>query len=85
MVNNQRGGNGSVTFLLGADDNAQLSLDGVQILSATNQWGGIVTDGIGKTITLSEGWHSLILVYREATGPAHVMFECDSDILHWNP
>jgi hypothetical protein len=77
--------NGPVTFLLGADNNARLSVDGGEILSATNQWGGIVTGGIGKTVTLGQGMHTLTLRYYEVTGYARVMFDCDSDILHWYP
>lgn len=85
QVKMQRSGGGSVTFLLGADDDVRLSVDGSQILSATNQWGGIVTGGIGKTIYLNEGMHTLTLQYYEVGGYARVMFDCDSDILQWTP
>jgi hypothetical protein len=68
----------------GADDKAWLDIDGNQILRANNQWGGIVTGGIGKTIPVSQGVHTLTVSYYDVGGFARVMFDCDSDILHWN-
>lgn len=82
QVNMQRDGGGPVTFLLGADDSAVLLLDGSQILSANLQWGGIVTGGVGKSVTLSQGVHTLTLIYYEVGSLARVMFDCDSDILY---
>jgi hypothetical protein len=84
QVNMQRSEGGPVTFLLGADDNATLLLDDIQILSADHQWGGIVNGSAGTTVTLSQGMHTLLLRYWAVGGEPRVMFSCDSDILHWN-
>lgn len=79
QINMQR--DGPVTFKVGGDDNFWLYLDGAQpaIVSGTNNW------GVYKTIYLSRGMHTLTLWWRDITSYARVLFDCDSDILHWNP
>jgi len=79
QINMQR--DGPVTFKVGGDDNFWLYLDGAQpaIIS------GSANLGISKTIYLSRGMHTLTLWWREITVSAQVLFDCDSDILHWNP
>lgn len=78
QINMQR--DGPVTFKVGGDDTFWLYLDSASlIVSGTKNW------GVYKTIYLSRGMHTLSLWWRDITGDAVVLFDCDSDILHWLP
>jgi hypothetical protein len=77
QVNMQR--DGPVTFTVGGDNNFWLYVDGDLKISGSSSW------GISKTMTLSRGMHTLTLWYYEVTGVALVIFNCDTDILMWNP
>jgi len=74
--------NGPVTFTLGSDDGASLYVDGVLQIG---DWAAHSYRTISKTLTLSVGYHTLAIDYYEVTGNARLSFNCDSDILMWNP
>jgi hypothetical protein len=71
--------NGPVTFTVGGDDNFWFYVDGALTISGSLSW------GISKTIYLSQGTHTLTLWWYDVTGTALVIFNCDSDIVMWNP
>jgi hypothetical protein len=74
--------NGPVTFIVGSDDGVRLYVDGVLQI---DDWGQHSYRTTSKIINLIQGTHSLTLRYYEVTAGARVSFECDSDILMWNP
>jgi hypothetical protein len=76
-VNMQR--DGSVTFTVGGDDYFWLDVDGVLTMS------GASSAGISKTVSLSRGMHTLAFTYMEMEGNASAVFNCDADILTWDP
>jgi hypothetical protein len=76
-VNMQR--DGSVTFTVGGDDYFWLDVDGVLTMS------GASSAGISETVSLSRGMHTLAFTYMEIEGNASAVFNCDADILTWDP
>jgi len=74
--------NGPVTFIVGSDDGVRLYVDDVLQI---DDWGSHSYRTTSKIINLSQGTHSLTLRYYEVTAGARVFFECDSDVLMWNP
>jgi len=73
---------GPVTFTVGSDDGIQFLIDGVMKI---DDYGQHAYRTRSITIDLSLGTHTLTLYYYEVTGGARVSFDCDSDILMWNP
>ena len=69
-------------FTIGSDDGAQLSVDGVVQIDDWSTHGYRTTSTV---INLSQGTHTLTLRYYELTGNARVSFNCDMDIVMWNP
>jgi len=80
QVNMKR--SGPVTFTVGSDDGIRLYVDGVQQIDDYGQHSYRTTS---KLISLSQGTHTLTLWYYEVISSARVSFNCDSDILMWNP
>ena len=74
--------NGPVTFTIGSDDGVRLLVDDVVQLDDYSQHGYRT---VSTTINLSPGYHTLTLYYYEVTSTARVSFNCDSDLLRWNP
>lgn len=79
-INMQR--DGPVHFVIGSDDGSQLYVD--EELWIDN-WGSHSYREIGVTRDLSEGMHNLTLWYIDVVNVARVSFNCDPDILMWNP
>ena len=79
-VNMQR--DGPVHFVIGSDDGSQLYVDGVLWI---DNYGAHSYTEKGVTRDLAGGTHTLTLWYYQVTGPARVSFNCDPDILMWNP
>ncbi len=80
IVNMQR--DGPVHFVVGSDDGSKLYVDGglwMDSWSAHSYRETTVTGG------LSRGFHTLTLWYYDVAGPARISFNCDPDILMWNP
>jgi hypothetical protein len=73
---------GPVHFMIGSDDGSRLYIDGV--LKIDYWWShGYGVKGI--TTDLSKGLHTLTLWYYDVTSGARVSFDCDHDIVMWNP
>jgi hypothetical protein len=71
-----------VQSTLGSDDGSRLYIDGV--LKIDYWWShGYCVKGI--TTDLSKGLHTLTLWYYDVTGGARFSFDCDHDIVMWNP
>jgi hypothetical protein len=73
---------GPVHFVIGSDDGSQLLLDGAQII---NNWGTHAYTEVGVTINVAKGFHTLVLQYYQVAGNARVSFNCDPDVVMWNP
>lgn len=74
--------NGPVSFIIGSDDGTRLYID--DVLQIDNYAQGPYHTS-SKIINLSQGTHTLTLWYYDVTSSARVSFNCDSDILMWNP
>jgi hypothetical protein len=74
--------NGPVSFTMGSDDGSRLYVDGVQQLDDWSQHSYRTTTTV---LYLTQGIHTLTLWYYEVTNTARVSFNCDQDILMWNP
>jgi hypothetical protein len=79
-VNMQR--DGPVHFVTGSDDGSRLYVDGELWI---DNWGSHSYSEKGVTRDLSKGFHTLTLWYYDISGVARVSFNCDLDILMWNP
>jgi hypothetical protein len=79
-VNMQR--DGPVHFVIGSDDGSQLYVDGTLWI---DNYGSHPYAEKGVTKDLARGTHTLTLWYFQVTGSARVSFNCDPDILMWNP
>jgi hypothetical protein len=73
---------GPIHFEIGSDDGARFYIDGGLWL---DNWGAHEYQKMGTTYTLSKGFHTLTLWYYDVVGLARVSFNCDPDILMWNP
>jgi hypothetical protein len=73
---------GPVHFAIGSDDGSQLLLDGTNIV---NNWGTHTYIEKGVTISVAKGFHVLVLQYYQVGGASRVSFNCDPDVLMWNP
>jgi len=75
--------NGPITFTVGADDECKFYIDGGIWINlgvrSSYRTQSVIANG------LSQGFHTLTLTYSESYGWAAVSFECDPDILMWNP
>jgi len=71
---------GPISFVLGSDDGSQLSLDGAQIIDL---WTDHLYTEKNTILRLSQGTHTLTLMYYELTGTARMSFTCDQDVLSW--
>jgi len=74
--------NGPVTFMVGSDDGVRLYVDGVLQIDDYSQHSYRTTS---KVLSPSQGMHTLILWYYEVATTARVSFQCDSDLVMWNP
>jgi hypothetical protein len=79
-INMQR--DGPVHFVTGSDDGSKLYVDGELWI---DNWGSHAYAEKGVTRDLSKGFHTLTLWYYDIGGAARVSFNCDPDILIWNP
>ena len=79
-VNMQR--DGPVHFVTGSDDGSRLYVDGELWI---DNWGSHSYSEKGVTRDLSKGFHTLTLWYYDISSVARVSFNCDLDILMWNP
>lgn len=79
-INMQR--DGPVHFVTGSDDGSKLYVDGVLWI---DNWGSHPYSQLGTTKDLSKGFHTLTLWYYDITGTGRISFDCDSDIIMWNP
>jgi hypothetical protein len=79
-INMQR--DGPVHFVTGSDDGSQLYVDGVLWI---DNWGSHSYTEKGVTRDLSKGFHTLTLWYYDIGNVARISFNCDPDILMWNP
>ena len=79
-INMQR--DGPVRFMTGSDDGSRLYLDGELWI---DNWGPHSYVELDSTTGLSKGFHTLTLWYYDISGNARVSFNCDPDILMWNP
>jgi len=75
--------NGPVSFTIGCDDGARFYIDGGLWIDTYTQGSYRTRSVIAKSLT--QGYHTLRLVYYEYVDVARVTFTCDSDILMWNP
>jgi hypothetical protein len=73
---------GPVHFVIGSDDGSQLYVDGTVWI---DNWGTHAYAEKGVTRDLARGTHTLILWYYQVGGAGRVSFDCDPDILMWNP
>jgi len=73
---------GPVHFVTGSDDGSRLYVDGELWI---DNWGSHGYSEKGVTRDLSKGFHTLTLWYYDISGVARVSFNCDLDILMWNP
>jgi len=80
VINMQRTSGGPVTFTIGCEDGATLELDGIRIVDEL-QTGAYRTRSY--TTYVSHGQHRLRLYYYVKDPPAHISFNCDSDVLEW--
>jgi hypothetical protein len=79
-INMQR--DGPVHFLIGSDDGSQLYVDGALWI---DNWGDHAYTEKSSTTSLSRGFHTLTLWYYNHVSPARIRFDCDSDLVIWNP
>ena len=79
-INMQR--DGPVHFVTGSDDGSKLYVDGELWI---DNWGSHSYREMGVTRDLSKGTHTLTLWYYDISGGARISFNCDLDILMWNP
>jgi hypothetical protein len=79
-VNMQR--DGPVHFVIGSDDGSRLYVDGAIWIDS---WSDHSYTEKGVTRDLSSGFHTVTLWYYEITSTARISFNCDPDILMWNP
>lgn len=75
--------NGPITFTVGADDECSLYIDDVLRIDLSQRLAYRTQSIIASD--LSQGFHTLRLTYSESYGWAAVSFECDIDVLMWNP
>jgi hypothetical protein len=73
---------GPVTFTIGADDECSFYIDYVLYISLSQRQ-AYRTKSI--TIDVAPGLHVLTLGWSESYGLAAVSFDCDPDVLMWNP
>jgi hypothetical protein len=73
---------GPVHFVTGSDDGSRLYVDGMLWI---DNWGSHSYKEMGVTMDLSKGLHTLTLWYYNISGGARISFDCDLDILMWNP
>ncbi|MCJ7633357.1 PA14 domain-containing protein, partial [Candidatus Bathyarchaeota archaeon] len=71
---------GPISFVLGSDDGSKLSIDGVQIIDL---WNDHLYTEESTILRLSQGTHTLTLMYYELTNTARLSFACDQDVLAW--
>jgi hypothetical protein len=79
-INMQR--DGPVHFVIGSDDGSQLYVDNELWI---DNWSFHSYREMGVTRDLPKGMHTLTLWYYDWTAGARVSFNCDPDILMWNP
>jgi len=79
-INMQR--DGPVHFVIGSDDGSELRVDGEVWI---DNWGTHGYREMSVTRNLSKGNHTLTLWYFDWNADARVSFNCDPDILVWNP
>jgi len=73
---------GPVTFTIGADDECSFYIDYVLYISL---WQRQAYRTKSITIDVAPGLHVLTLAWSESYGLAAVSFDCDPDVLMWNP
>jgi len=74
---------GPVTFTIGADDECSFYVDGGLFMSLSQRLAYRTTSRTYND--LATGLHVLRLSWSESYGLAAVSFDCDRDILMWNP